>query len=301
MANGRLRIGISGWNYAGWRGDFYPDGLPHRRELEYASREFDSIEINSTFYSLKRPHNFEAWHGFTPEGFCFAIKGSRFLTHMKRLKQPRQGLANFLAQGLLRLGDKLGPMLWQFPQRTTFDDVTRERLDSFLELLPRDMESAAALAAEHGPQVDGRAWFDVEANHVIHHAVEVRHDSFRDPEFAALLRRHRVALVFSDAADWETIDALTGEVAYLRLHGSQHTYSSRYSDDEIRALAARIREWRRAGRGEEERARDVYVYFDNDQKAQAPRDARRLLAELRGDGATTAEGRPAGAGRPSTR
>lgn len=285
-----LRIGISGWNYAGWRGDFYPDGLRHADELQYAAERLATIEVNGTFYSLKHPDDFEKWRDATPAGFRFAVKGSRYITHMLQLNEPRQGLANFLAQGLLRLGSKLGPILWQFPARMRFDERRASLFDAFLGMLPTDTDGAARLAREHGPQVPD-PWTETDANHRLRHAVEVRHESFFCDEFVRLLRRHGVALVASDAADWPYAEEPTAGFLYFRMHGSGRTYSSRYSDAELDALARRITAW---GEGREpdgaariaelepprRKTRDVYVYFDNDRKVHAPRDALRLAERV---------------------
>ena len=284
-------IGLSGWNYPGWRGDFYPEGLRQKDELAYAASQFPSIEINGTFYSLKKPDDFAHWRAVTPEGFVFAVKGSRFITHMKQLREPRQGLANFLAQGVLRLEEKLGPMLWQFPERMRLDDVRMQRFDEFLGALPRDTEEAAAIAREHGPQMKKGVWLDVEKSRRIRHAVEVRHDSFFARPFMRLLRRHNVALVASDAKEWRYAEELTAGFVYVRLHGSEHTYTSRYTDDQLDRLAHAIREWLGGGEPSDaarvteleapaRKGRDVYVYFDNDAKVHAPKDARRLIERL---------------------
>lgn len=286
-----IRIGISGWNYRGWRGSFYPDGLAQRRELEWASRSFSTIEINGTFYSLQTPKSFGAWRQTAPAGFVYAVKGSRFITHMKQLKEPEQALANFLAQGVLRLEETLGPILWQFPQRMRLDDERAERLDRFLEMLPKDTDSALELARRHGSQVEGRAWLETERNRRLRHAVEVRHDSCFDDRLVRILRRRGVAFVFSDAADWQYAEELTAGFVYIRLHGSRRTYSSRYSDEQLDMLARKIAAWARGDEPHDaqritdrtpprRKTRDVYVYFDNDEKVHAPRDARRLAQRL---------------------
>ncbi len=158
---GEVRIGISGWRYKGWRGVFYPKGLPQRRELEYAARIFGSIELNGTFYSLQRPQSFARWADATPEDFVFAVKGSRYITHMLRLANIRKPLANFFASGVLRLGRKLGPILWQFPPQFRFDP---KKIEAFFNLLPRDTASAQALARRHDKRVSGRSWLRVEEN-----------------------------------------------------------------------------------------------------------------------------------------
>src|SRR5712672_694968 len=184
---GRIRIGISGWRYGGWRGSFYPRELRQKDELSYASRHVDTIEINGTHYSLQHPDSFARWHDETPEGFVFAVKGSRFITHMKQLRDIETPLANFFASGVLRLEEKLGPFLWQFSPRFRFDPA---RLDHFLALLPRDTETAAALTERHDHRLSGRAWTRTERRRELRHAIEIRHSSFLDPTFVALLRRH---------------------------------------------------------------------------------------------------------------
>ena len=289
----RACVGLSGWNYPGWRGDFYPAGLRQKDELAYAASCFHSIEINGTFYSLKRPADFAAWRQATPPGFVFAVKGSRFITHMKQLRDPRVALANFFAQGVLRLEEKLGPLLWQFPERMRYDEARAERFDAFLSMLPRDTEAAASLAAEHGPQVEGRAWLETGRRRRIRHAVEVRHESFFVEPFMRLLRRHGVALVFSDAAEWRYAEELTAGFVYIRLHGSERTYTSRYTDAQLDRLARAMDSWLAGGQPADaarvtsltptpRKGRDVYVYFDNDAKVHAPRDAARLIDRLHG-------------------
>ncbi len=289
-----LRVGISGWNYAGWRGKFYPPGLPHRRELEYASRRLNSIEINGSFYSLQTPSSYRRWHEQTPPGFVFALKGSRFITHMKKLADVRVPLANFLASGVLLLKEKLGPILWQFPERFAFRKAAVDRFAAFLELLPRTTTAAAALAAEHDQRLVGRAWTDTDADRPLRHALEVRHASFLSPEFAGMLRAHGVALVFADTAGkWPYAEEVTAPFLYLRLHGSTHLYASGYTDEELDWWAARIRAWSAGAAPPDcvripgcppppKRTRDAYVYFDNDAKVHAPFDALRLVERLEG-------------------
>jgi uncharacterized protein YecE (DUF72 family) len=287
---GRVRIGISGWRYAGWRGSFYPKGLRQRDELAYASRHFDTIEINGTHYSLQRPESFARWRDETPKDFVFAVKGSRFITHMKQLRDIETPLANFFASGVLRLEEKLGPFLWQFSPRFRFD---AERFDRFLTLLPRDSTAAAALAEHHDHRLTGRAWTKTERRRRLRHAVEIRHPSFLDPTFVRLLRRHNVALVFADAVDWPYAEDVTADFLYLRLHGSEELYASGYDDAALDRWAARIRHWSQGGQPEDAKlidpdtrprrhARDVYVYFDNDAKVRAPIDAQALRQRLVG-------------------
>jgi uncharacterized protein YecE (DUF72 family) len=195
-ARSAVRVGISGWTYAGWRGHFYPRNLPKRWELEYASHRLNSIEINGTFYSLQRPDNFAAWREQTPDGFRFAVKGSRFITHMKRLKDARAALANFFAQGVLRLEEKLGPILWQFPASMRYD---AGRFEEFMAMLPHDTSAAVELARQHDHRVEGRTWLESERKRNVAHAFEIRNESFLCDGFVRQLRRHNAALVFSDA------------------------------------------------------------------------------------------------------
>jgi uncharacterized protein YecE (DUF72 family) len=283
------RIGISGWTYAGWRGVFYPAGLAHRRELEYASRKFGSIEINGSFYSLQTPTSYRRWHQETPPGFVFAVKGGRFITHMKKLRDVEAPLANFFASGLLALGEKLGPVLWQFPAQLGY---MAERFERFLQLLPRTTSEAAALARGHDERLAGRSWTEATHDAPLRHAFEVRHPSFLDPSFIDLLRRHGAALVLADTAgSWPYAEDLTADFVYIRLHGAETLYTSGYRDDQLDWWAERIRLWR-AGRQPEDAAlaapglapspgeRDVYVYFDNDAKVHAPFDALRLAGRL---------------------
>lgn len=284
---GDIRIGISGWTYGGWRGKFYPEGLAQKRELAYAAGILGSIEINGTFYSLQRPDSFARWAAEVPDDFVFAVKGSRYITHMLKLKDCEQPLANFLASGVLRLGPKLGPILWQFPASFRYD---RERIEPFLALLPRDTEAAAMLAHRHDQRVSGRSWLRTDAKRPLRHAIEVRHDSFADPGFIELLRAHNAALVASDAVDWPLFADATADFVYCRLHGSEELYTSGYDDEALDRWAARVRAWaegreptdlKRVGKSRTpRRARDVFVYFDNDAKVRAPFDAQGLMARL---------------------
>jgi uncharacterized protein YecE (DUF72 family) len=285
---GELRIGISGWRYAGWRGAFYPRGLPQRSELEFAAAHFSSIELNGSFYSLQRPESYLAWRAETPPGFVFAVKGGRYITHLLRLRGIERPLANFFASGVLALEEKLGPVLWQLPATHPFD----ERIAAFLELLPRDLSSAAELARGHDARLRGRSWTQVSQRRRLRHALEVRHPSFCCPEFIALLRRHGVALVVADTAGkFPLLEDVTADFMYLRLHGDVKLYESGYSSAALARWAARIRAWRSgkeprdatrwAPRRSPGAARDVYVYFDNDAKVHAPYDAQ-ALAQLLG-------------------
>ena len=285
-----IRIGISGWRYAPWRGVFYPRGLPQRRELEYAAHRFDSVEINGSFYSLQTPDSYTAWRDATPPGFVFSVKGPRYLTHMLKLREVETPLANFLASGLLRLGDRLGPILWQLPPFLRFDAA---RLAGFFDLLPRDLEQALALARRRDvARMRGRSALAIDANRPLRHALEVRHESFRDPAFVELLRAHDIALVVADTAGrWPLLEDVTADFVYLRLHGDEELYVSGYDDNALDDWAARISAWaaggqpqgaRLAGEGAPpaRKARDVYCYFDNDAKVRAPFDALGLMRRL---------------------
>ena len=266
---GRVRVGISGYVYAGWRGRFYPPELPGRKWLEYASRQFNSIELNGTFYSLKSATIFERWVSEVPADFVFAVKGSRFITHNLKLRNAEAALANFFASGVLALGRRTGPFLWQLPATYGF---TPERVKGFLELLPKSAKAASRLAARHDHRVSDPL-LTPAAPVRYRHAFEARHPSFFCDEFYDLLRAHGCALVLADTAGkFPYAEELTGDFVYVRLHGSTQLYVSGYSDPELDAWATKIRRWRRT--------RDVYVYFDNDAKVHAPFDARRLADRL---------------------
>lgn len=287
-ALGDIRIGVSGWRYKGWRGVFYPKGLPQKRELEYAARTFRSVEINGTFYSLQRPQSFEAWADATPDDFLFAVKGSRFITHMKKLNDLDSALANFLASGIFRLGKKLGPILWQLPPNFRFD---AKRIESFFKLLPRDTQRAAAIARRHDKWLTDRAETKPPVKMRLRHALEIRHESFRTKEFIDLLRAYEVALVCADTVEWPRLMDLTADFVYCRLHGSEVLYASGYETAAIEKWACRVAAWatgRQAADAEcvvdepdrKGASRDVFVYFDNDAKVRAPFDAKNLIARV---------------------
>jgi len=282
-----IRIGVSGWTYTPWRGNFYPEGLRQADELAYASRNFPAIEINGTFYGLQVPTSFLDWKSATPDGFVFAIKGSRFITHILRLKGVETPLANFFASGVLALGPKLGPILWQFPPFFRYDS---ERFETFLALLPHDGAAAARLAARHDSRLRAQPWLDTAGVGRIRHAVEIRHESFRDPAFIDQLRRHDVALVTADTVEWPLLMDLTADFVYCRLHGSIELYNSGYSPAELDRWAARMDAWAN-GRPmrdgnfvtaplDDGRRRDVFLFFDNTDKLKAPGDAEGLMRRL---------------------
>ncbi len=267
-----VRVGISGWRYAGWRGDFYPKGLPQRRELEYAAEHLTSIEVNGSFYSLQRPSSYAAWRAETPEDFVFSVKGGRYVTHLKRLVGVETALANFFASGVLALGPKLGPVLWQLPENLPFDaDV----LDAFFALLPRTTGEAAALAGRHDDKVkEGQSLTVAEDDRPLRHALEFRSATFAVEPAYDVMRRHGVACVLADTAGrWPRVEQVTSDFVYVRLHGDQELYASGYTDSSLDEWAAKCRGWERDGL-------DVFVYFDNDIKGYAPHDAMKLIARL---------------------
>ena len=288
---GKIRVGISGWRFDGWRGGFYPVDLAQRRELEFASRQLNSIELNGTFYSTQKPQSFQAWSKDTPDDFVFAIKGSQFITHVRKLENVEGALANFLAQGMLCLGKKLGPILWQLPPQTSFN---AERIEQFLKLLPHTQKQAAAYARQRDEWMAGRSWLEVEEDLPLMHAMESRHKSFATPEHIALLRKYEVALVVADSIKWPVMMDITADFVYCRLHGSEKLYPDGYTADAIDTWARRILAWSRGEEvtdgtrihpelGPNRSSRDVFVYFDDDNKARAPFDAQSLhkrIAEL---------------------
>ncbi|MEY2481437.1 MAG: hypothetical protein QOI04_2364 [Verrucomicrobiota bacterium] len=284
-----LRIGISGWRYAGWRGKFYPKGLAQHRELEFASRQFNSIEINGSFYSLQLPSSYQRWYEATPRDFVFAVKGARFITHMKRLRDVKVPLANFFASGVLALREKLGPILWQFPPSFRWNE---KKFADFFELLPRDLRAASKLAQHHNDKLKARAYRKIDINRTVRYAIEIRHESFLVPGFFALLREHNIAFVFADTAGkWPYVEDMTADFAYIRLHGSEKLYVSGYSDKEIEWWAGRIEHWRKGKQPRDaklvtkhkidNKRKGIFVYFDNDAKVHAPFDAQRLAKKLR--------------------
>jgi uncharacterized protein YecE (DUF72 family) len=284
----RIRVGISGWRYTPWRGVFYPSTLPQRLELAYASRLLPTIEINGSFYSLQRPEYYAQWFEETPPDFEFSVKGPRFITHMKRLKDVRTPLANFFASGVFNLRYKLGPILWQLPPQLRFN---RDRVRDFLELLPHDTAQALRLARARDARLKGRSRLAIDALRPLRHAMEIRHESFLDPEFVKLLRDHNCALVIAETAKrWPMPQDITADFVYLRLHGDKELYKSGYSDRALETWAERIRIWRAGGDAGvtkitdarvPQRSRDVYCYFDNtDVKLRAPVDAQTLMRKL---------------------
>ena len=289
-AEASIRIGISGWRYEPWRGTFYPKGLAQRLELNYAASKLGSIEINGSFYSLQRPESYAQWYRETPADFVFTVKGPRFLTHMLRLRNVQQPLANFLASGIFNLREKLGPILWQFPPNFKFDV---DRMAQFFDMLPHDTAAAAKLARKRHARMHGRSKLSVDITRPMRHAVEIRHESFKNPKFIELLRRHNIALVVAETARrWPMLWDITADFVYMRLHGDKELYRSGYSDQALNRWARRIEAWHSGSEPKDavrvtkaspksKRPRDVFCYFDNtDVKLRAPFDAQSIMRKL---------------------
>jgi len=244
----KVRVGIGGWTYPPWRETFYPKGLPQSRELEYAASQFGAVEINATFYGRQSPKSWANWAKAVPDGFQFAVKGSRFCVTRPKLADAEEGVHNFLRQGLTALGDKLGPILWMLASRRDFD---REDIARFVDLLPRE-------------------WDGVK----LRHAIEPRHDSFRDETFFELCRVHDVAVVFGDDDEFPTIEADTASFAYARLQRMRADLPTGYDDVALDRFETRARRW--AGQG-----RDAFVFMINGAKERAPAAALALQERLR--------------------
>jgi uncharacterized protein YecE (DUF72 family) len=243
-----VRVGIGGWTYPPWRGPFYPHKWPQSRELEYASRQFGAIEINASFYGRQSPKSWAAWADVAPEGFQFAIKGSRYCVTRPKLADAEEGLCVYFAQGMSALGPKLGPILWMLAARRKFD---REDIAGFLKLLP--------------PTLDGIA---------LRHVIEPRHESFRDEAFFQLCRDHNVAVVFGDDDEFPCIDADTADFAYARLQRMREEVATGYEDAALDDFAAKARAWQKQGR-------DAYIFMINGAKVRAPAAALALQERLR--------------------
>jgi uncharacterized protein YecE (DUF72 family) len=282
---GKVTIGPSGYAYPEWRGRYYPASLSPTRFLGYTARRFPSIELNGTFYSLKTPALYQRWMAEVPaDGFVFAIKGSRYITHELGLVGCRDALANFYASGILALGEKTGPFLWQLSPRLAFD---AGRVEAFLDLLPRSTVEAELLALAHDDHLTHGALTRAQAPCLYRHALEVRHESWVTPALVRLLERRNFALVIADTAGrFPYVENLTADFVYVRLHGSTKLYESRYSDAELERWATKVERWAAGPNG-----RDVYVYLDNTAHGHAPFDAERLTNRLarRGLGARAVE------------
>ena len=237
MSEARIRIGIGGWTYPPWRGVFYPDKFPQSKELEYASSKLGAIEINSTFYSRQSPKSWEKWGKTTPDGFQFTIKGSRFCVMRARLSEGAEGIGNFFAQGFAALGEKLGPIMWQFPARRKFD---RDDIAGFIDLLPTALDDRA-----------------------IRHAIEPRHESFRDERFFELCRARNIAVVLDDSPDYPAIKADTADFTYVRLQRMSEDVVTGYDAQALDSFAKLARKSQAEGR-------DTYIFMINGAKIRAP-------------------------------
>lgn len=286
---GEIRVGVSGWNYPEWRkGVVYPTGLRQRDELSFVGERLDSIELNGTFYSLQSPKSFANWHDAVPEDVIFALKGSKFITHQKKLSDVRIPLANFFASGILKLGQKLGPILWQLPPWYHYD---RKKIEVFLKLLPRTAADAAQLSRENTIKKPDGAWTELIENVPIRYAIEPRHESFFTEDLVELLRELNVALAFADTADkFAYAEDVTADIIYVRMHGGEQLYASDYREAELDRLAKRLQRWAMGGEPRDAVKiaksrpksvdRDVFVYFDNTMEGHAFHDAIYLSGRL---------------------
>jgi uncharacterized protein YecE (DUF72 family) len=247
MSEGKIRIGIGGWTYPPWRGEFYPAKLPHSKELEYAASRLGAIEINSTFYGRQSPKSWEAWDKTVPEGFQFTIKGARYCVSRAQLALGGEGLSKFFAQGFTALGPKLGPILWQFLPRRKFD---ADDIAGFFDLLPETLDGIA-----------------------LRHAIEPRDESFKDQEFFSLCRDRNIAIVFEDADDYPLIEADTADFTYARLQRMREDEATGYDAKALDGFARRARKWRKDGR-------DSYIFMINGAKVRAPAAALALQERL---------------------
>lgn len=284
-----IRVGISGWRFPPWRQVFYPKGLIQKDELHFASRQVNSIEINGSFYATQSPQSYKKWYAETPDDFVFSVKGPRYITHIRRLKDIKLPLANFYASGVLHLQEKLGPMLWQFPPDFIFHE---DRLEEFFKLLPRDFKSAVKLAQQSDRYEPDYPESAVRSNLKLRHSIEIRNHSFENPFFIQLLKKYDVALVFADTAGrWPYMEDVTSDFVYLRLHGDEELYTSGYGEEMLKWWSERVKAWSTGKKPEHsfelieqspnKKDTDVYVYFDNDVKVHAPFDAQKLLRLLK--------------------
>ncbi|MBX3565432.1 MAG: DUF72 domain-containing protein [Sphingomonas sp.] len=265
MTQSPIRIGIGGWTFEPWRGGaFYPEGLSQKRELEYASRALSAIEINGTYYSGFKPATFEGWAKTVPDGFVFTVKGSRFCTNRKVLADAGESVQKFVKQGIVELGDKLGPLFWQFMATKKFE---REDFQAFLDLLPRE-----------------------EAGVKLRHAIQVRHESFAVPEFVAMCRNAGVALVYADSPQYPAIADVTGDFVYARLEAGEDDNPFCYPEDELPKWAAAARTWASGGRPEglpyvedqdpPAKPRETFIFFIHGGKVRAPAAAQELVRRV---------------------
>lgn len=280
---GDIRVGISGWRYVPWRGSFYPEGLVQKDELHFASRTVNSIEINGSFYALQNPERYANWYDDTPDNFIFSVKAPRYVTHIKRLRDVEEPIAQFFASGLLELEEKLGPILWQFPPTFKFD---KKLFSNFLTLLPENADAARKISNYENRNTEQKS------PGKLRHAIEIRNESFVNEEFIHLLKDHNVALVVADTAGrWPQIEEITSDFVYMRLHGDAELYRSGYTDEALSYWYKRIKLWSQGKHPADAKQilqtqtpltkpRDVYCYFDNTDKLWAPYDARKILEKF---------------------
>lgn len=286
--SGRSFIGISGWTYADWRGDFYPKGVTQKRELEYCSRQLNSVEINGTFYAIQKPPSFQSWYAATPENFVFAVKANKYITHIRRAKDVETPMANFLASGILCLGEKLGPILWQFPPSLTLKD---DRFEKFCALLPRDFNEARQLAKKQTFNIEGGIP-EGGPNYPIRHAFEFRHPSFfMTSEFTDMLRKNNVAVVFGHSGmNNPYVEDVTSDFIYARMHGQEKPFAKGYTDTFLADYAKRVELWTAGTQPADavcmsphlpnKQPRDAFIYFDTEYKSAAPNDAMTFMQKL---------------------
>jgi len=268
MAN-RIRIGVSGWSYREWAGRFYPPGLSQSDRLAFIAERFDTVEVNRSFYSLLTPDVYRGWRETVPDDFVFAVKGGRYLTHQKKLRDVTVPLANFLASGVLHLEEKLGPVLWQLSGAWRID---LERIAAFLQALPATFDAAVELASRHDEKVEAPSW-PSGSSRPIRHVLEVRHPEAPIAELSATLEQQGMALAVSDGADWPVREPAASDFVYVRLHGPGRLYSSKYEEDDLERWSGCIERWQAAAADRSAAGGDCYVYFDNDVNAYAPHDA----------------------------
>jgi uncharacterized protein YecE (DUF72 family) len=274
VTRGRAVVGMAGWVFPAWRGTFYPKGVIQKNELEYASSQVTSIELNGSFYALQKPASWIGWRNRTPDDFVFSVKAPKFITHERKLLDVREPLANFFASGILALGAKLGSVLWQLPPNLAFDP---ELIEQFLAQLPHTTTDALQLARERSDRMTGREHLETDAVRPVRHSLEVRHASFDRPEFVELLTKYRVAAVLGESAGkWPMIDVQTTDFRYARLHADEAMRPGGFYDE------AAIEEWATRAEGWLDAGLDAYLYFDNDTKVRAPVDAVSLIARLGG-------------------
>lgn len=295
-----IRIGISGWRYKGWRDSFYPPNLVQARELAFASRALQTIEINGSHYALQTPKSYRAWYDATPADFMFSVKAPRYVTHILRLRDAESAISNFFASGLFNLKEKLGPILWQFPPSFRYDEASFE---AFLRSLPTDTEAALAVAKGHDTHIK-HPCLQIDQKRRVRHAIEVRHQSFFQDSFVKMLRNYNAAFVASDSPDWPYAEDITADFFYMRLHGKGTLYSGEYPDTALNEWASKIQKWAvgqephdaqriSTATTQKHAARYVFCYFDNDLKVHAPFDAARMMSRLR-EGGSVVENDTAG-------